>query len=103
MIGKHHSVCSDTEYEGAVAVGPKITAMHEKIKGLYCIAHPHGLTDFELTNTYNEQVGKAFRHSLGARRFELVEVGFLVDTGVRRKNPVTGVNNIVWGLAPKAA
>jgi len=99
MIGKHHAHAGPTEMAGAVAVAPFLKSMHERIVALYEMdpAGQDGFTDDELTQAYEARFGRALRHSIGARRFELVEKGVLQDSGKTRPGP-TGVENIVWSL-----
>jgi len=52
--------------------------------------HPDGLTDYELADLMNRQ-----QNSAGKRRGELVQLGFVEDSGQRRPAP-SGSRAIVW-------
>ena len=53
-------------------------------------ANPDGLTDYELADLMGRQ-----QNSAGKRRGELVELGYVVDSGTRRPAP-SGAKAIVW-------
>jgi len=52
--------------------------------------HPDGLTDYELADLTGLQ-----QNSIGKRRGELRDAGFVEDSGKRRKTP-SGAQGIVW-------
>jgi hypothetical protein len=81
---------------GAAAIAPRSEAMRTIITDLF---RTNGdMSDTELVAAYNAAVGEGIYRSIGTRRRELVDAGVLRDTGVRRKNPATGVSNIIWGM-----
>ena len=57
-------------------------------------ANPDGLTDYELADLMDRQ-----QNSAGKRRGELVQLGFVEDSGRRRPAP-SGASAIVWRVVP---
>jgi len=79
-----------TSYEAAQKVNAKqlrtlVVSLHKKA--------PAGLTDAELD--VMRPVGCP---TLRPRRCELYKQGVIIDTGLRRKSPLSDRNMIVWGL-----
>jgi hypothetical protein len=74
---------------------PNIRARDRMLVLTEHLAHPFGLTDFELAANLNRQ-----QTSLGKRRGELRDIGLIEDTGRRRPAP-SGSPAIVWALTAK--
>lgn len=79
----------DTSREAAAVNKPR-AATHRTLALQVLRAHPGGLTDFELAAL----TGLA-QTSVGKRRGELRDVGFVADSGKRRPSP-SGSPAIVW-------
>lgn len=58
------------------------------------VSHPAGLTDFELAGIMGRQ-----QTSVGKRRGELRDYGYVIDSGLRRPAP-SGSSSIVWRILP---
>jgi hypothetical protein len=100
-IGRYRNDASDTMYAGAVAVGPKLKSMRDRVMEIFRRHHPAGITDLELVNEYSSLYGACIYRSVGTRRRELVMKGLIRDSG-RRKMGVAGVHNIIWELVTDA-
>lgn len=81
----------DTSVQAAERAS-KRAPRHRELAWKTLLAHPEGLTDFELA----ELTGLA-QTSVGKRRGELRDKGFVVDTGKRRPSP-SGSPSIVWAV-----
>jgi hypothetical protein len=82
---------TDPDTSWAAASDARRNASTHRARALAMLrAHPAGLTDFELADLLG--VGQT---SIGKRRGELRDQGFVVDSGVRRPAP-SGSAAIVW-------
>jgi len=81
----------DTSHEAAKA-WPKERARDRRAVLLLHAKRPNGLTDFELAEIMGRQ-----QTSVGKRRGELRDAGFIYDTGFRRPAP-SGSPAIVWAI-----
>lgn len=95
-LGAYRNDGPDTMHEGAREIADKLPTLRARVLELF---REHLiLTDNDLLALYAGRWGGGEYRSLSTRRRELVDRGFIVDSGVRRRNPVTGVNNIIWKL-----
>lgn len=86
----------DTSHDAAVLAAPR--ASKHRIKAARVLARfPEGLTDFELA----EKTGVA-QTSIGKRRFELGEAGYVEDAGLKRPAP-SGSPAKVWRITEAGA
>jgi hypothetical protein len=91
--GKHHRQAGDTERGAAKAVAPRTGTGRFKV--LAALVEHGGMIDEEIA------ARTGLRHYTAApRRKELVEGGFVVDSGSRRKT-TTGTAAIVWTATAK--
>jgi len=98
-IGSFRRDGSDTMMAGALAIGPSVRNLRGRV--LSCLA-VNEMTDGELLEAYHRRYGGGEHRSVSARRRELVIMGLVVDTGRRKLNPKSGVQNILWGLTARA-
>lgn len=99
-IGSYRRDGSDTMMEGAHAVAPALRGLRDRV---LLLLHASDMTDAELLEIYRERYGGGEYRSLSTRRRELVDRELVMDTGFRKKNPHSGVSNIIWGLTPRGA
>lgn len=100
-LGSYRDDGPDTMFKGAVAIGPHVKSIRERVFGI--LDENGGCTDPELVAIYRERFNpEAIYRSLGARRRELVIGDRVEDTGRRRINEKSGIQNIVWGIKSPA-
>ena len=85
----HRTDDHETSVEAAELVFDKIKLLQRIVLRFLTIAGPRGLTDYELEELCGNH-GSTYR----TRRSELVEKGFVVNSGKRRE--INGRNRIVW-------
>lgn len=94
-LGMHRTNDRETSIEAANRAAPR--AGSQRAIALEAFrAHPDGLTDEELGN-----VTKQYQNSMGKRRTELTQAGFLEDSGIRRLSS-RGSMMIVWRIKKEA-
>lgn len=91
----------DTSHAAAVRVLPKAGSVRARVLWLFTYQHQH-MTDEQLIAAYRGQVERGvFRHStessIRTRRHELVDGGWLEDSGMTQMN-VFGNEMTVWRL-----
>ena len=93
--GFAHAEAGDTENGAARLVAPRTGTQRSKV--LWAIARAYdGLTDHEIASTTG-----LYLYSAAPRRVELVNFGWVVDSGKRRMTP-NGAKAIVWKLVDAA-
>ena len=97
-IGSYRNDGPDTMIEGALAVAPNLQTLRGRVLSLFQVSE---MTDAELLAAYSEQYDGGEYRSLSTRRRELVDSGLIIDTERRKRNPNSGVNNIVWSITPR--
>ena len=80
----------ETSAQAAAAIADKVSPMQKAI--LNHLADDK-LTTFELAHRMNKRYG-----SVQPRTSELSKLGKIKDSGMKRKDPETGKNCIVWEL-----
>jgi hypothetical protein len=90
LPGRAHRDAPDTEREAARRIMPVTGSQRRKVLDALRTAGVRGLTDWEIVEKCD-----LLRSSAGARRNELVRMGFAYDSGKRRREH-TGANAIVW-------
>lgn len=101
-IGKFHKNGPDTERESALAIAPATETIRARVKHLF--EELGRMTDDALTDAYSARWPEILarrqpRAIIATRRGELRDAGVIVDSGLREKNPVSGVRCVVWELA----
>jgi hypothetical protein len=91
--GKRHRGASDTERAGAAAVLPRSGTQRAAVLD-YIGDSLDGRTDAEIEVALGMR-----RASVCGRRHELLEDGWIVDSGRRRVDRRTGLAGIVWVLS----
>src|SRR5262245_3494294 len=98
-VGGYRKDGPDTMIEGALGIAPKLPTLRRRVYDLY---NQHGeMTDHELVVAFTKAWGRCEPRSIGMRRHELVNGGYLEDTTRRRKHPASGFNNIIWRRTSK--
>ena len=98
-IGSYRNDGSDTMMDGACAIAPSLKSIRERVLSLFQSGE---MTDGELVSEYQKRYRNGEYRSISTRRRELVDSGMISDTGRRKKNPNSGVNNIIWALTDRA-
>lgn len=89
----------DPDTSRAAAESIHVTQLEDVVLGALFAAGSHGLTTFELAD-----VTKLSLVTVSPRLRPLARKGRVYDTGLRRENPASGRNAIVWcALASKDA
>jgi len=83
----------DTSIDAAVSVHPELKKFQADVMA-YAEMQPFGFTDEQMNLYFNTH-----RSTYRARRSELMYMGLIIDSGVRRKM-VNGRNATVW-ILPK--
>jgi hypothetical protein len=83
----------DTSVDAAISVYPELKLLQSEVMA-YAETEPFGFTDEQMNLYFNTH-----RSTYRARRSELMHMGLIVDSGVRRKM-VNGRNATVW-ILPK--
>jgi len=83
----------DTSIDAAISVYPELKLLQSEVMA-YAETRPLGFTDEQMNLHFNTH-----RSTYRARRSELMHMGLIVDSGVRRKM-VNGRNATVW-ILPK--
>jgi hypothetical protein len=94
--GARHRVAVDTEALAADAIAPRAGTLRALALEHIRIAGAHGLTDGELAAS----TGK-YLYTMAPRRVELVQQGWVEDSGVRRSTE-HGKTAAVWVLTQAA-
>jgi len=93
-VGAFRNDGSATMLEGAAAIAPKLDSLRGRVLRLY--RELGEMTDGEMVEAYRDEFGGGEYRSLSTRRRELVDRGWIVDTGRTRLNPRTRVHNMIW-------
>ena len=99
-VGSFRRDGSDTMIAGALAVGSSLSTLRARV--LSCL-YVSEMTDGELLEAYRQRYSGGEYRSLSTRRRELVDMGLVIDTGRRKRNPSSGVQNIIWALTSRPA
>jgi hypothetical protein len=91
----HHRHPRDTEVLAAQLITPNAGTLRKQALDAFTQA-ADGLTDQELADVTNR-----YLYSIAPRRVELVRMGWIHDTGARRRSP-RGIAAVVWGLTDEA-
>lgn len=97
LRGKIREGAHDTEVDAALAVMPKTGTQRRAVLDLIASSHT-GLAHFEMEERLE---GAASPSSVRTRCSELVDGGWVQDSGARRQTPA-GLDSIVWVLTPEA-
>jgi hypothetical protein len=95
-IGSYRRDGSATMKAGAVAIGPQVKSLRARVWNI--LKDLGEMTDPEMVNIYRERHGGGEYRSLSTRRRELVDMGYVVNTGRTKINPKTDVQNIIWAI-----
>ena len=94
-LGMHRTYDRETSIEAAKRAAPR--AGSGRALALEALRNnPDGLTDEELAS-----VTKQYMNSIGKRRTELTQAGFIEDSGIRRMSS-RGSMMIVWRIKKEA-
>ena len=91
-----HREAGDTERAAAALVQPRTGTWRARVLEAITTAGEHGLTDWELHDALGGNL-----YTVAPRRKELVELGWVVDSGSRRPTN-NGARAIVWVLSERA-
>lgn len=94
-LGKFHRDGHATERESAISVYPRTGTQRRKVLDYIARCGHQGATDRELQQNLSIRRART-------RRQELVEGGWVIDSGVTRRLPDTGNHAIVWILSDAA-
>ena len=92
-----HAGAHDTERAAAELIRPKAGTARERVLEEIRHAGERGRTDYELAQALEMR-----QYTAAPRRCELVEMGWVVDSGKRRETD-SGSPAIVWVLSPQGA
>lgn len=98
-IGSFRRDGSDTMKDGAEAIAPQLGMLRGRV--MYLLENLGPMTDRELVGEYAIAYGPCEYRSIGTRRRELVDKGFVRNTGRTKMNLKTNVPNIIWMAIPK--
>jgi hypothetical protein len=94
-IGAFHRVAPDTERVAAISVYARTGTQRRKVYDYLAAKGSRGATDWELAEALHIS-----RTGVGARRNELMQAGYVRDSGKRRRGPYK-LLGIVWVLTDK--
>lgn len=93
--GQHHRKPQDTERKAAYDVLPRSGTQRRLVLAAIAAAGADGLTDGEVA----DQTG-LYLYSAAPRRYELMQGGWVMDTG-KRRDSANGGTSIVWALTTR--
>lgn len=88
----------ETSHQAAAGVKPQLKELQEIVLRVLCM-YPNGLTDYEIIERCNQIQPRPYS-TYSKRRTELVQAGYVFNTGERRK--IAGSTRIVWAPTFKA-
>jgi hypothetical protein len=90
-----------TSFDAAARIVPQLKELQRVVFEVLLEAGPHGLTDIELDVRCITKHGKRGYSTYRTRRAELVELGYVGDSG--RKRFLEGSDRKVWVIKEKLA
>jgi hypothetical protein len=94
LATRHRKTDPDTSREAAASVAPKLTRVQKEVLAFAASCGFGGFTDTDIEAQF-----ASTRSTYRTRRAELRAMGYLEDTGQRRK--VDGSNRVIWRITDR--